>query len=197
MPVIWFVALVVVAGITLIEGVFIIAILRLVGQLHVQIEKLSQASDSPSSARAPLREIPDGEFTSVTGEEFTLSSLWQRKQTLLLFMSAGCPACVEMLRQVSTLMRDTRSADMAACVLYAGHPDRVRDVTASLALPSNVKVAAVEVERLAREYAIAKPPTVVAIDAPGQIREVIVGPTDNQRLRGLLFSSPSVSAAHV
>lgn len=167
-------------------AVFLVAILRVLGGLQQQVDLLAeqQLAPPPLTLNTPLA---DGTYTSVTGEVLRLSEMWHQGRLLLFFVSTGCVPCRDMLRRFGELYGEAIASGWSACILCLGPEPLVRYLIEDANLPRSLPVAAVDQESIARTYGVLTTPTVVATDAHGLVRGVIVGPSDDEQLRQLLF----------
>lgn len=172
--------------VVLLEAVFIIAILRSLGGMHLRLEQLAPHQTAPGTL-APGDRLAGGHFTGLSGEDLDLAALWRKGQLLLFFVSTGCAPCRDTLRQFADLYPASREAGWRACVLCAGQPTMVSYLVEDAGLPASLPVVAVDQEHLIRAYGVATTPTLVTVDAAGRVRDVVVGPSDDGQLRQILF----------
>lgn len=191
----WEILILVVVVVTLIEGLFIVAILRLVGHLHLQLEAFTGQDIDRQDARAPIRHIPDRTMETLSGGSVQLSHLWHDRQAMFLFTSTGCPLCSVALKRFADVLSAPGQRIVNACVLCAGEPDVVHHMMVTAGISATIPVVVVDAETLGRDFSVQQTPTLVTIDAPGHIRDVISGLGVDEHLRQ--YTSPSALTATV
>ena len=180
----WIVSYVVLWLIVCVQGVMIVALLRLAGEPGLRLSKQGQPRELTKGSH-----LLDRTIVGLNGERSSLSALWRGERLLLFFTSVECPPCRDLLSRFATLYDAALATGWRACVLCVGKPAAVQELVDESGLPASLLIAAVDPrgqDDLARAYGLSGTPTLVAVDGGGHVQSVIVGPVDDVHLRQLI-----------
>lgn len=169
----WLISYVLLWGLVIVEGIVIVALLRVFEGLHQRLEE--QAERHGIGRLTPGAMLGDLELSSLPGDTILLSRLWQRGNLLLLFVSVDCTPCRNVLAWIGEAFRNQQLADWDVCVLCAGRQPQVRKRCGELGFPSEVPVGVVEYGALKGRYGIVGTPTLAIVEEDGRIVDVIAG----------------------
>ncbi|RIK45331.1 MAG: hypothetical protein DCC58_06760 [Chloroflexi bacterium] len=169
----WLISYVLLWVLVIVEGIAIIALLRVFEGLHQRLEE--QAEKHGIARLAPGAILTDHEFVTLAGETVALSHLWSRGRLLLLFVSVDCVPCRGLLEWIGDASRNRQLVDWDTCVLCAGRPGQVRKLCNDVRLTHEIPVVAVEYAALKQRYQIAGTPTLAIVEEDGRVVDVVVG----------------------
>jgi thioredoxin-related protein len=164
----------------LIEGIFIIAILRVLGGVQLQVRGLEPTQEMRSLDHDRLAKHP---LMTMDGQAISLPMLWAREPILFVFVSTSCSACVDMLQHIFELSMRTTTHSIPSHVLCLGQRAEVGKLMASVNLPSSISATVVEEPRLFQECGVSTLPTLLLVDTTGRVLVSEIGPISADRLQ--------------
>jgi hypothetical protein len=170
---VWLIAFLTLWGFVIAQGVVIIALLRVFTGLHQRLEE--QAEPRGVGGLTSGNALVDRDFIGLGGETIVLSSLWQRGNLLLSFVSVNCAPCRTLLAWIGDAFRNGQLRDWDICVLCTGRETQVRKFLGEIEFPREIPVAALEHEALRRLYQIEGTPTLAIVEEAGRITDVVAG----------------------
>ncbi len=169
----WLISYLILWAFVTIEGVIIIALLRVFTGLHQRIEVQQESQDLAQLTPGDI--LADQDLLGLSGETIELSHLWQRGNLLLLFVSVDCAPCRTLLTWVGNAFGDGQLSDWDVCVVCGGRKAQVRQLVGQIGFPREIPVAVVEYASLRWQYHVAGTPTVAIVEDNGRVVDIVVG----------------------
>lgn len=170
--------------IVVLEGAFLIGVLRVLGIMHQRLEQLGRQAEP--AGFGPDDQLPDGTFVTLAGGEVRLASLWEGGKLLLFFVTPGCLACRDALRLLAVALPEVVADGWRTCVVCKGRPNLAGFLLQDAQLPESVPFALIDEEDRSRFPAV-QTPTLFTVDARGRIRDAVAGPLNEERFRHIVF----------
>lgn len=186
----WIVAFVILSLVVVVEGVFIIAILRMLGSV---VARISEDDGQPAPLQPGIA-VADNRYTDIAGHPFSLAGLWGQGPLLLFLVSTGCVPCRDVLREFAGMSHAANAAGWQVCVLCIGSARMTMYLIEDAGLPAGPVIAAVDGQTLVKAYGITATPTVAHIDTSGRVQEVLqpTGNPEDRRLADLVLGRAAV-----
>lgn len=168
---IWLLSYLMLWAFVTIEGVIIIALLRVFTGLHQRIE---EHQESQGLVRlTPGDVLIDQDLIGLSGDTIQLSQMWQQGHLLLLFTSSDCAACWRLLTWVRDAFRNGQFTDWDVCILCAGRETQFRKRFGEIGFPLEIPAAVIDPTSLRWRYHVPGTPTIAIVEENGRIVDVV------------------------
>lgn len=145
--------------------VLVVAVLaRQIGLLHRRLAPSGARMENEGPEIGEV--VPELTALDLEGREVTLGSV-RRKQTLLLFISATCPTCEELMPAVRSVWKSERNSTEVLMVTLGTDEKRNRDFVARHKL---LDIPLIVSESVALQYRVSSPPYGVLVDESRTVR---------------------------
>lgn len=173
----WLISYLVLWAVVALEGVMIMALLRVFAGLHARLEEHQEVRQEVVQLKQGDA-LTDADHASLAGDTIKLSRLWGRGNLLLLFVNIDCVSCQQILTAFRDVCKNEQSLEWDVCVLCAGPRARIRQFFREIEFPLEIPVAMIEHRTLRSQYHISGTPTLVIVEEGGHVVNVVPGVTD-------------------